>query len=229
MRLTEGLRSEYERLFLVMELRPEHADEVDRLVDQVAAGMPRYRAVAAETGVGWHVIAALHLLEAGLDWRAHLHNGDPLTRRTRRVPEGRPSAGSPPFTWEESAADALHLHSLHRWTDWSVGGTLYVLERFNGWGYRRRRPHVLSPYLWSFSRHYTTGKFVADGRFDPRATSQQCGAAVLLRALSDRVLCLLGTGRICGAISPDGFTCLREPHERGEHRDEVGLAWMVAP
>jgi peptidoglycan hydrolase-like protein with peptidoglycan-binding domain len=43
---------------------------------------------------------------------------------------------------------------------------------------------VPSPYLWSFSNHYTRGKYVADGRFSPTAVSQQVGAAVLLKQLS---------------------------------------------
>ncbi|MDQ3815011.1 MAG: hypothetical protein M3347_13810, partial [Armatimonadota bacterium] len=34
--------------------------------------------------------------------------------------------------------------------------------------------------------HYTKGKFVADGVFDPNAVSKQCGAAVLLRRMIDR-------------------------------------------
>lgn len=44
---------------------------------------------------------------------------------------------------------------------------------------------INSPYLWSFSDQWTKGKFVADHKFDPNATSKQCGAAVMLRALVD--------------------------------------------
>ena len=43
-----------------------------------------------------------------------------------------------------------------------------------------------TPYLWSFSKLYEKGKYVADGRFDPEAVSKQCGAAVMIRALVDR-------------------------------------------
>ncbi|MDJ0783518.1 MAG: hypothetical protein QNJ22_16195, partial [Desulfosarcinaceae bacterium] len=96
---------------------------------------------------------------------------------------GRPREGSPPFTWEQSAADALALKRLGPQTDWSMAGTLYQLEKYNGWGYRRFHPEVLSPYLWSFSHHYTSGKYVADGRWSDTAVSRQCGAAVLLRRM----------------------------------------------
>ena len=58
---------------------------------------------------------------------------------------------------------------------------LHRLEAYNGFGYRRSGR--ASPYLWSFSNLFTSGKFVADGRFDQKAKSQQCGAAVMLKLL----------------------------------------------
>ena len=58
---------------------------------------------------------------------------------------------------------------------------LYQLERYNGFGYRKRG--LVTPYLWSFSNLYIKGKFVADGHFDPNAVSKQCGAALMLKAV----------------------------------------------
>ncbi|MGI9106944.1 MAG: hypothetical protein ACR2G4_11925 [Pyrinomonadaceae bacterium] len=124
-------------------------------------------------------------MEASLNFNTHLHNGDPLTKRTTPVPPGRPRTGTPPFTWEESATDALKLQRLHGLDDWSLPTTLFRLEKFNGLGYRSRHPEVLTPYLWSFSHHYTRGKFIADGKFSPTAVSQQCGAAILLRRMAE--------------------------------------------
>ena len=86
-------------------------------------------------------------MESSLNFKRHLHNGDPLTARTVHVPSGRPRQGDPPFTWEQSAADALTLRNLGPRTDWSLSGTLYALEGYNGWGYRRYHPEVFSPYL----------------------------------------------------------------------------------
>jgi lysozyme family protein len=85
-------------------------------------------------------------MAASLNFNRHLHNGDPLTARTVQVPAGRPKTGEPPFTWEESATDALMLEKLDQWEDWSVPGTLYKLEQYNGWGYRLAHPDVKSPY-----------------------------------------------------------------------------------
>lgn len=182
-RLSPELRVEYERLFDTCELRPERAAQVESDVAAVRAHQSRYQAVEATTGVPWYFVAVTHRMEAGGRFDRHLHNGDPLTARTRQVPAGRPRLGAPPFTWEESAVDALALHGLSADTDWSLAGLLYQLERYNGFGYRRFHPEVPSPYLWSFSRHYVSGKYVADGRWSDTAVSAQCGAATLLRRL----------------------------------------------
>jgi lysozyme family protein len=186
--LSAGLRAEYEHLFHGCRIRPARTSDIDRTVDRLAQHRVRYDGVSGASGVPWHVIGVIHCMETGLRFDRHLHNGDPLTQRTRQVPAGHPRGGTPPFAWEESAQDALALKRLGPRTDWSLAGTLYQLERYNGWGYRRYRPHVLTPYLWSFSQHYTQGKYVADGRWSDTAVSQQCGAAVLLRRLAEREL-----------------------------------------
>lgn len=67
--------------------------------------------------------------------------------------------------------------------DWSLARTLWRFEGYNGFGYYPKG--INSPYLWSFSNHYTKGKFVRDGVYDPAAVSKQCGAAAMLRALID--------------------------------------------
>jgi lysozyme family protein len=184
--LTAGLRREYEELFASCQVRPDRRGDVDGLVDALLANRPHYLQVSNEVGTPWHVTAVIHNMESSLDFSRHLHNGDPLTGRTVNVPEGRPRAGSPPFTWEESAADALRFDAVSRWTDWSLSGTLFRIERYNGWGYRINHPEVLSPYLWGFSNHYESGKYIADGRWSDTAVSGQCGAAVLLRRLVER-------------------------------------------
>ena len=81
----------------------------------------------------------------------------------------------------QSALDALRLKKLDQVTDWSVPHMLFLLEGYNGFGYRRRG--VATPYLWSFSNIYQRGKFVLDGKFDPDAVSRQCGAALMLKAI----------------------------------------------
>jgi lysozyme family protein len=186
--LTPALRREYEDLLDRCDIRPDRAAEVDQIVGRLVQHRARYETVAAETGVPWYVIAVIHAMETGLRFDRHLHNGDPLTARTVMVPAGHPRAGQPPFTWEASAKDALALRDLSADTDWSAGSMLYEIEGYNGWGYRLHHAHVLSPYLWSGSSHYTSGKYVADGRWSDTAVSKQVGAAALLRRMAERNL-----------------------------------------
>jgi len=182
---TQALRREYEDLFNRCDIRPERMAAVEGIVEKLLANRTRYESVAAGSAIPWFCIGVIHNMEASLNFTKHLHNGDPLTARTVHVPAERPKRGSPPFTWEESAADALALEGLGKVRDWSLAGTLYQIEGYNGWGYRRHHPHVLSPYLWSFSTLYTSGKYVADGTWSDTAKSNQCGAAVLLRRLAE--------------------------------------------
>ncbi|MGD9762800.1 MAG: hypothetical protein AB7V27_03700 [Candidatus Binatia bacterium] len=183
--LNATLRAEYVRLFGACRIRATRRAEVARLAQEIAAARGRYDVIERALAVPWYVVGTIHCLECSLDFTRHLHNGDALSARTVRVPAGRPAAGHPPFSWEESASDALRLKRLDRWRDWSVGGVLYQLEAYNGWGYRLHHPEVLTPYLWGFSEHYTRGKYVADGRWSAAAVSRQCGAATLLFHLTE--------------------------------------------
>jgi lysozyme family protein len=184
--LTNTLRQEYVTLFNTCGIRPERLDAVNTVVDKLTANRARYESAGADLGIPWSFTAVIHAMEAGLDFTKHLHNGDSLTKRTVNVPAGRPKTGAPPFTWEASARDALSMKGLNPQTDWSLAGTLYQIERYNGFGYRLYHPHVLTPYLWSFSSHYTSGKYVADGTWSDTAVSKQCGASVLLRRMAER-------------------------------------------
>ena len=219
---TTSLIEEYQRLFDSCHVRPSRANEVNRLVDRISRNRDRYHGVGAPLGIPWYVIGVIHAMEAGLDFKCHLHNGDPLTARTVKEPRNRPAAGQPPFTWEDSATDALRSRKLHQVEDWSLPRTLYRLEGYNGFGYRRDHPEVLSPYLWSFSEHYTSGKYVGDHKFSATTPSDQCGAAVLLRRMAE-----------VGAIefTPTGapITGLPDTSARARSFDEFGPLVRFAP
>lgn len=188
LKLTSAVSQDYVRLFLT--LLPNDAKAIARQVGRIAAGQERYQVVANRlTNIPWFVIGLIHSLESDLDWQTHLHNGDPLSKRTTHAPRGRPALGNPPFSWEESALDALRYDGLDEWDDWSISGILYMLEKFNGAGYRSRG--INTPYLWSGSQHYSKGKFVADGKFEAKAVSDQLGAGVLLHSLC-----------VSGAVAP---------------------------
>ena len=182
-KFTAALAKEYSDLFNRCKIAPDKMAEVEEVVQRILQYQNRYASIAAQSTVPWYVIAVIHNMECGLDFTKHLHNGDSLKRRTVNVPAGRPKIGQPPFTFEVSALDALEYDKLTEWDDWSIGGICYKLEGFNGWGYRAR--DINSPYLWSYSNLYTSGKYVADNKWSGTAVSSQCGAAVILRSMSD--------------------------------------------
>ncbi len=131
---TPALQAEYERLFNSCIIPSKNLPSVEKLNDQLIGNAPRYQSVADQLGIPWFFIAAIHNMESSQNFKAHLHNGDPLTARTVQVPAGRPKKGNPPFSWEGSAADALTMRGLGAKTDWSLAGMLYQLEGYNGLG-----------------------------------------------------------------------------------------------
>jgi lysozyme family protein len=176
-----ALRPEYDELFNTCVITKPMA--VKEVIDAVLKWRKRYEAVAKTSTVPWYVIAVIHNMECSLNFKEHLHNGDPLGKKTVNVPAGRPPGWTANGTWEESALDALSYDNLTSWTDWSVGGICYKLEGYNGWGYRRHGIHT--PYLWSFTNQYTNGKYTADGVWSESAVSGQCGCAAVLRRLAE--------------------------------------------
>lgn len=199
MRFSE-LKPVYKELWASCEIRSADKGQVDFAVSQILANQKRYREAQKQSGVWWPVIACIHALESSFSFSGHLHNGDPLSRRTVQVPAGRPLKGNPPFTWEQSAADALEMKRfvLDELGDLDTPEEcLYFLELYNGFGYqtgagRNTTPPRRSPYLWSMTTQYTRGKYVADGRFDRNAVSAQVGAAAMLKELERRGVIAFG-------------------------------------
>jgi len=149
-------------------------------VTRMKAAKSRYIAVARQFNMPWEVVAVIHSMEGNLSFKRILHNGERLpVKKTRLVPKGR----GPFRTWEESAMDALRLKESIMPDTWTIGATLDFLERYNGLGYRKYHPEVNSPYLWSGTNHYTSGKYVADGKWSSTAVSKQIGCVPLLRGL----------------------------------------------
>lgn len=148
---------------------------------KIIANKDKYEAVEAKTGVPWFMIGPIHNRESSLSFTGVLHNGDKIIgtgQRTTHVPKGR----GPFATWSDSAIDALTMppHQLQKITNWSIARILYETERYNGFGYFGK---INSPYVWSFTSEQQRGKYVADGRFDPKAMDTQAGCAAILKAL----------------------------------------------
>jgi len=154
---------------------PEFVPVAKRLV----AAKERYQAVSAKTGIPWPFIAVTHQRESSQNWSKSLAQGDPWNQPSTHVPAGR----GPFKSWEDAAYDALVNCGPYaaRNKDWSIGGTLALLEQYNGLGYVRRG--LPSPYIWSGTDQYSSGKYVADGVFDPNEVDKQLGCAGLIMAM----------------------------------------------
>lgn len=180
------LEAEYAYLWGHMEIRPAQRAQVNAVARRLIGSKPRYQQVSAITHVPWVVIAVLHMLEDGGDFSGVFHNGEHIIgtgRRTVRPPQNR----GPFSTWEESAIDAVTMppHNLHEVDRWTIERTCYELERYGGFRYRDHHPEVKSPYLWSFSNNYESGKYADDGWFDPNAVEPQFGAMPIIRQIME--------------------------------------------
>jgi lysozyme family protein len=148
------------------------------------ANKGRYLAIARQAGmpdIAWVFIAVSHYRESSQDFSTSLAQGDPWNRVSVHVPAGR----GPFKSFEGAAVDALVKCSPYaaKLKDWSIGGMLTNLERFNGLGYAAR--NKVSAYVWSGTNQYEKGKFVADGVFDPEKVDAQLGVAGLILTMME--------------------------------------------
>jgi lysozyme family protein len=183
--LDDKLKTEYQNLFDTCKINSDNQKEVERIAERMKVSRERYEKVGNALHIPWYFIGAIHNMECSGNFNLHLHNGDLLTARTTHVPKDRPT-GNPPFTWEQSAIDALTLKRLHLTTDWSLPCMLYLMEAYNGFGYRVYHKEVNTPYLWSYTDKYENGKYASDGKFDPLLKSKQCGTVAMLKYLEEK-------------------------------------------
>jgi lysozyme family protein len=210
----EAAKAGYGSLWRSMTIRQSRRVALEKAARSILGGKSRYVAVERLTGVPWFVVGLEHYREADCSFACHLHNGDDgrpdtqgrLTVRTRQVPAGRPPS-PPPWTWEESARDALAVDGLDKITDWGIERIGYACEQFNGQGYFGH--NVNSPYVWAGSNHYgdppNTGKYVADHVFDPSAIDTQLGCMPLLAVMMEQdasIAARLGSPRRPPAAEP---------------------------
>lgn len=156
--------------------------EFDAVAKRLAGPFAKkaYQEIERDTGVPWFVVAVIHEREASQNWGANIAQGDPWNRPSVHVPRGR----GPFSSWREAANDALKNCAPYaaKWKDWSPGGAMTLLEEYNGLGYASRG--IPSPYIWSGTDQYHSGKYVSDGVFDPNAVDRQLGCAGLILAMA---------------------------------------------
>ena len=201
----DDLRAGYTELWNSLKERPKWMEKIEKAAQAVLKGKAEYTVVENRTAVPWFVTGLIHHMESDRNFKTHLHNGDPLSNRTVKVPADRPKTGSPPFTWTESAVDAIRFDKLDQVPEWSLERVAFELEKYNGFRSRTEH-HINSPYLWSGTEHYSEGKFVRDNVWDGNAVSEQVGCMPILRRLI--------------ALDPSVEAALRAGASRLPHVDE---------
>ena len=179
-----------EKLWHDIEPLPEAVFRIDKAASLYRSTAGRYQRVESMRvpGCPAPVVFALHMRESTWSFAKHLHEGSPLTARTRWVPKGRPLTGKPPYSWETSAEDALYILKKYqapaKWQ--SIDSMVDWIERYNGLGYRTYHPTVPSPYLVAGSNLQRPGKYVADGKFSRTEMDRQLGCLTVLKEIARR-------------------------------------------
>lgn len=191
---SERSRAKYQDLWNTMVIHPHRVQEVIREAQRIIKYRKRFEIVVEHSGgsIPWYFLGMIYYREDGLTFKGHVHNGDSLRARTYRVPKGRPITvpqSKSGYSFEESAFDLIKFKGYDKVKSWSLETLLYYMESMNGFGYVRKG--INSPYLWSYTNHYSKGLYVADHKYDPNVVSKQIGCAPLLRYLTDKTLGLL--------------------------------------
>lgn len=181
----------HEKLWDSAEIKASQVFRIDKSISLYLENKDRYKNIEKmrDGGVPAAIVFVLHGRESTWNWNKHLHEGSPLTGKTKWIPKGRPK--SPPanghtYTFEESAEDALYKLKDLESIEWSkCDDALYNIEKYNGLGYLKYR-NINSPYLWSGTHHYSMGKYVADGKYSCTAVDKQLGTCAILLRMIDR-------------------------------------------
>jgi lysozyme family protein len=164
-------------------LNPDKAAAFRRTALRLHADKSRFEELSSKTNVPWAVIAVIKEREAGADpaFKRSIAQGDPWDKRSVHVPKNR----GPFSSWIAAGIDALTKCGPYAalWKDWSAGGTMTILIKYNGEGYDKRG--LVSPYGYAGTNQYGSGKYVADGVFDPNFVDPQLGCLGILLALQD--------------------------------------------
>lgn len=130
----------------------------------------RYEYIAEKLGIPPEIVAINHYREATGDFSCSQVDGHPLE-------EGGFES------WEESALYAyenrgidlsiIDKNDINTWFEF--------LEDYNGNGYQKAG--INTPYVWSGTSLYTSGKYTSNGKYNPNVVDSQAGAALILREL----------------------------------------------
>ncbi|MFT4624243.1 MAG: lysozyme family protein/peptidoglycan hydrolase-like protein with peptidoglycan-binding domain [Myxococcota bacterium] len=157
--------------------------EIEPFQEHWAANQGRYEGVAAQTGIPAELVAAIHWREGSGNFGTYLHQGDPLGVAAVNWPTDIPVF----HNWEKAAVHALQMKDSIRRdlglneNSTDVAAMATFAEYYNGLGYHNRGAD--SAYAYSGTDQYESGKYVADGVYDPNTVDRQVGVRALMDAI----------------------------------------------
>lgn len=182
-RYSKKFEEKYRKLVDTVEGFDSLAWYKSRHVPKIIKNKKRYKAIADRLGIPLCIVPLIESKEMGSSvgkFDRYIGNGQKLTQKTTIVPKNR----GPFNTWEEGVIDALiTLKGYDKITEWTLERMLFEMERYNGFGYMNRGKE--SAYLWAKTLPHgrNTGKFVADGVYDPNAIPKNIGVYALYTLL----------------------------------------------
>ena len=177
----------YEDLYATVQVLPGKEQLLKETCDLIESGRKEYEATVFNTRVPWEFVGCIHCLEGDCDFDKQLFNGGRIDKATSVWPN---RIIGPWRTWAESAKDMLFgrvagFPYFAAMTDWAPYRILCRAEQWNGTGYASMNKN--SPYIWGLTNHGVgSGKYTADGKYDPAAQTADLGVAPLLKELRRR-------------------------------------------
>lgn len=142
-----------------------------------------YERISQKTGIPPQLIAAIHYRESTANFNTYLHNGQKLGQVTTKVPKGILFDN-----FEDAAVHALlqkeylrKAYGLNAQSNDLIAMLSYA-EAYNGLGYYFK--DLVSPYVYSGTNVYQKGKYVDDGKFNPKYVDSQPGVYILINAIT---------------------------------------------
>ncbi|GLC80073.1 N-acetylmuramoyl-L-alanine amidase family protein [Lacrimispora brassicae] len=140
-----------------------------------------YEKISQETGVPAKLIAALHYRESSGNFNTYLHNGQKLGTVTTIVPKGRIF-----YNFHDGAVDALlyeqKAKGIYLTPNSGIVMMMTFAEIYNGTGYTNYRG-IASPYVYSGTDVYVSGKYVSDGTYSATTVDKQPGVYLLVTSV----------------------------------------------
>ena len=188
-----NLRSPYDQVYIKHVLNSNSLDiglteaqlrDMQQFIRNWENNKSRYENVSRRTNMPAKLIAAIHWRESTGNFNTYLHQGDRLGQPAVNWPNNIPVF----HVWEDAAVHALNMKKglqtqLEMTADTTdVPSIATYAEAYNGLGYHYKdRP---SPYVYSGSNQYSSGKYVSDGRFDASVKDRQNGVVPLMGAIN---------------------------------------------